>query len=210
MQVNNGRVMGNSEIRMAARQQLKGNWGTAILLSLVFMLITGLLSGISRYTHFAGTLINLVVGGPLMLGLISCFIKLVRNEPFRLENLFDGFSKFVTAFLAQLLTWIFIILWSFLLVIPGIIAALRYSMTFYIINDNPEISALDAINESKKMMAGYKWKLFCLYFSFIGWALLCVITFGIGYLWLTPYIQTSMADFYENIKNTTPVKEAQI
>jgi uncharacterized membrane protein len=104
-----------------------------------------------------------------------------------------------------------------LLVIPGIVAAYRYSMSFYILSDNPQLSAQEAMNESKRMMNGYKGKLFCLHFSFIGWSILCVLTIGIGFLWLVPYMQASIANFYENLKNAsssnsniTEMKEATV
>ncbi|GHT57847.1 hypothetical protein FACS18945_2990 [Bacteroidia bacterium] len=90
--------------------------------------------------------------------------------------------------------------WSLLLIIPGIIAAISYSMTFYIIADDPAISAMDAINKSKKMMYGYKMKYFCLSLRFLGWALLCILTLGIGFLWLMPYIQVTFAKFYDDLK----------
>ena len=87
-----------------------------------------------------------------------------------------------------------------LLIIPGIIAALSYSMTFYILADDNSIGAMDAIKKSKKMMDGYKWKYFCLGLRLLGWALLCVLTLGIGFLWLIPYAQVSVAKFYDDVK----------
>jgi len=92
---------------------------------------------------------------------------------------------------------IFVLLWSLLLIVPGIIAAFRYSMSFYILADNPDMGIMEAINESKRMMRGNKWKFFCLNLSFIGWAILGVLTLGIGYLWLTPYIEVTMIAFYD-------------
>jgi len=92
--------------------------------------------------------------------------------------------------------------------LPGIIAGYRYSMALYILNDNPKISPMDAIKASKEMMKGYKWKLFCLQLSFVGWALLCsIFTLFIGFLWLIPYIQTSIANFYQNLKDASKVPE---
>jgi len=73
-------------------------------------------------------------------------------------------------------------------------------MAFYIISDNPEIGAMEAIRKSKEMMRGFRWKLFCLNLSFIGWVLLCVLTLGIGFLWLQPYMNASFANFYQNLK----------
>ncbi len=84
--------------------------------------------------------------------------------------------------------------------IPGIVAALSYSQAFYILAENPGIGALEAIRISKRMMYGYKGKLFLLYLSFIGWAILSALTLGIGYLWLIPYVSTTLANFYEEVK----------
>ena len=97
-----------------------------------------------------------------------------------------------------LLEAVYLFLWG-LLIIPAFIKPFSYSMAFYILADNPEMSANDAITQSRKMMDGYKWKLFCLHFSFIGWHILAVLTCGILYLWLAPYIQASVAEFYKDI-----------
>lgn len=189
-------IKSNSELRAAAREQLKGNWLMAVLLCLV----SSIIGGIFGFIPYVGPVINIIIAGPLVLGLIICFMRLVRRESFRFENLFDGFKNFKSAFLTQLLMSIFIFLWTLLLIIPGIIAGYKYSMAFYILNDNPEIGAMEALKASKEMMNGYKWKLFCLQLSFIGWALLSILTLGIGFLWLTPYIQATMANFYQNLK----------
>lgn len=199
MEVNNQMVRPNSELRAAARNQLKGNWGKLILLCLIFTAISGALSAIP----YLGAIIVFIITGPLTLGLYSCLVKLVRHESFNIENLFDGFKNFSTSFVLMIVSQLFVFLWSLLLLIPGIIAYYRYAMAFFILNDNPELSAMDALKASKEMMVGYKWKLFCLQFSFIGWAILCIFTLGIGYLWLIPYMYTSTANFYENLKTSS-------
>jgi uncharacterized membrane protein len=89
-----------------------------------------------------------------------------------------------------------------LLIIPGLIAAYSYSMTFYILADNKSMGALEAIKKSKEMMNGNKWKLFRLSFRFFWWMLLSIVTLGIGLLWLIPYMSVSFATFYDDIKNT--------
>lgn len=187
----------NSEIRAAARENLKGNWGTAVLLFLIY----GIIAGIPGAIPYIGPVISILIIGPLMLGLIGCFVRLIRSEPFQFEGMFDGFKNFTTAFVLQLLITVFTLLWSLLLWIPGIIAAYRYSMAFYILNDNPQMPAKEALEESKKMMNGFKGKLFLLHLSFIGWFFLCLLTLGIGFLWLMPYIQTAQAHFYQNLKD---------
>ncbi len=100
----------------------------------------------------------------------------------------------------MLLMYILTVLWSLLLIIPGIIKAFSYAMTPYILEENPELSASEAIHRSRMMMRGHKFDLFWLYLSFIGWGILCIFTFGIGYLWLAPYVETAQAAFYEEVK----------
>ena len=182
----------NSELRALARSQLKGSWGLAIGVVVVFCLIIGA-SGLVAVGP-------IILGGPLTLGLIGFFVKKARGEATKFENLFDGFSHFGPSLLLYLLQAIFITLWSCLLLVPGIVKFFSYSMAFYILRDNPEIGSLEAITRSRKMMNGYKGKLFGLYFSFIGWYFLCCLSFGIGFLWLVPYIQMSIANFYEELK----------
>jgi len=141
-----------------------------------------------------------IAAGPFALGFAGYFLKRVRGEEIATRNIFDGFYFFSRSFLAQLLIQLFTFLWSLLLIIPGIVKALGYSMAFYIMYDNPQIKPLEAIKKSQIMMKGYKGKLFLLELSFLGWAILCILTFGIGFLWLNPYIYLSMANFYENLK----------
>ncbi|MBP5599690.1 MAG: DUF975 family protein, partial [Lachnospiraceae bacterium] len=96
---------------------------------------------------------------------------------------------------------IFILLWTLLFYIPGIIAVFKYSMAPYILMDHPEMTGGEAITASKNLMKGKKWKLFCVEFSFIGWCLLGALTFGIAYIWIGPYMQATVAAFYEDIKD---------
>lgn len=200
MENNNPTIKENSELRREARERLKGNWGNAVLMCLIFSIVSGL-PGLIPYI---GVVISLIIAGPLMLGLVTCFLKLARSEPFSFEGLFDGFKRFEPALVLMLLTVIFTFLWSLLLIIPGIIAGYRYSMGSYILSDNPQMTGKEALEASKKMMNGFKGKLFLLQLSFIGWAILCLFTFGIGYLWLVPYIQTATANFYQNLKSASP------
>ncbi|MFD2615456.1 DUF975 family protein [Paenibacillus gansuensis] len=149
----------------------------------------------------AGNILPYIIGGPLALGIAYFFLKLIRGEETAIEDMFAGFRKFVPAFVLYLLTAIFTLLWLLLLIVPGIIAGLRYSQAFYIMVDCPELKASEALNRSKEMMAGNKWKLFCFYWGFFGWLLLCILTLGIGLLWLYPYYETSRANFYQNLRD---------
>jgi uncharacterized membrane protein len=182
----------NFELRTLAREQLRGTWLAAVALTLVYTVIL-CLSGL--------TLIgSILIGGPLTLGLYGYFIRKVRGESVRLENLFDGFKLFGSSFLLFLLQSIFITLWTCLFFVPGIIKSFSYSMAFFLLRDNPNMGALEAISASRKMMNGHKGRLFGLCLSFVGWALLCILTLGIGWLWLGPYVSLSIANFYEDLK----------
>ncbi|MBL4624383.1 MAG: DUF975 family protein [Flavobacteriales bacterium] len=182
----------NSELRAMARASLDGNWGLAIGTFVVFSLVVSAAS----FIPFG----SLLITGPMSVGIALFSINISRNENAELGQIFHGFNKFGVALGAYILSAIFIFLWMLLLIIPGIIAALSYSMVNYIIADEEEIGVMDALNKSKAMMDGYKMKLFLLALSFIGWAILCILTAGIGFLWLIPYIQVTVAKFYDDIK----------
>jgi uncharacterized membrane protein len=102
--------------------------------------------------------------------------------------------------------WVFILLWSLLLIIPGIVAGIRYSMSFYVLCDNPDLGALNALNKSKEIMRASKMQLFLLWLSFWGWAVCCIFTFGIGFLWLIPYVTLSVVNLYEEVR-VAPAEE---
>jgi uncharacterized membrane protein len=189
----------NVVLMKMARESLSGKWGLAIGTFLVYVLLVGAFPGATRIFPAAG-LIGLIITGPLLLGISIFSLAIARNQEARLEQIFNGFSNFGTALGAYILMVVFIVLWMLLLIVPGIIAAISYSMTFYIIADDDSIKPMEAIDKSKKMMYGYKWKYFRLALRFLGWALLCILTLGIGFLWLIPYIQVTCAKFYDDIK----------
>lgn len=186
----------NTVLMQQARESLAGKWGQAIGVLVVYMLMMIAI----QIIPMAGALISLLIGGPMAIGLATFSLALARNEDANINQLFEGFNKFGLALAAYFLMLVFIILWMLLLIIPGIIAAISYSMTFYIIADEESMDAMEAIDKSKAMMDGYKWKYFCLGLRFLGWALLCTLTLGIGFLWLMPYMQVTNAKFYEDVK----------
>jgi uncharacterized membrane protein len=188
----------NAELTKMARESLKGKWWLAVGTFFLYMLILGVPNAIPGI----GSVAVLIISGPMMLGIAIFVLSISRGQEAKLEQIFMGFQKFGTTLGAYLLMVLFILLWSLLLIVPGIIAAYSYSMTFFILaDDNENIGAMDALNKSKGMMMGHKGKLFCLSLRFIGWALLCLLTAGIGYFWLAPYMEVSFAKFYEDIKN---------
>ncbi len=185
----------NAELQRRAREALRGKWWPSVGLGVIYIVLTSGASSVPRI----GWLISLLISGPLTLGLCFYFLGLARRKSLQVGVLFDGFTRFSQALIAYLLMVLYIVLWSLLLIIPGIIAALSYSQTFFILADNPTIEPGEAIARSKKMMMGNKWKLFVLGLRFIGWFILSILTFGIGFFWLLPYMQTSFAFFYEDI-----------
>jgi len=193
----------NRDIMTSARDKLRGKWGIAVGVSFIYIVISVALNVIPVIGWVAGIL----VAGPLFLGATIFFLALARGEDVKTGQLFEGFSYFIDALLTYLLMCLFIFLWLLLLIIPGILAAFSYSMAFYIMADNKDINGLDAIKKSKAMMYGNRWKLFCLGCRFIGWTLLCILTFGIGFLWLMPYASTSIAKFYDDIRAAQEAKQ---
>ena len=189
-------VKENTELMAEARESLSGNWGLAIATFLVY----GIIISIFQVIPTVGSVLALFIAGPMLVGVSMFSLSLSRSENARLEQIFEGFKNYGTVLGAYLLMVLFIFLWMLLLIIPGIIAAIAYSQTFYILAEDDAIGSMDALKKSKEMMDGYKWKYFCLGLRFIGWALLCILTLGIGFLWLSPYIQISYAKFYEDIK----------
>ena len=176
----------NSELRAQAREALRGKWPMAAVAALIYSAIAGGLSSIP----FIGWIGSLLVGLPVAYGFAVLMLGVFRGaEEVDLGVLFAGFQQAVYTFL-----------WSLLLLIPGIIKYYSYGMTDYILKDEPELCNNAAIERSMAMMEGNKMKLFLLDLSFIGWAILCLFTFGLGFFVLQPYMQVARAAFYEDLK----------
>lgn len=209
-----------SEIKKQARQSLKGQWGTAVQLTLLMFLVTMVVpividiflnGGFANWAdpYNEPTIFSSVVGFIISFALIPFstavswfFLSLSRLDRPEITEVFTIYKDGKTSLKiigASILIALFVILWSLLLIIPGIIKAISYSQTYFIMKDHPEFSMLEAITESKNRMKGYKWKYFLLNLSFIGWGILCLFTLGIGLLWLIPYISTSNAAFFNEI-----------
>lgn len=181
-----------ADLKMAAKKAIKGNVWPYFGASFLAYLIIGISSVI-----FVGPLI---LGGPFSYGLSLLHLDMVRRRPIKVSRVFEGFNKFGESFLAYFLQALFIGLWSLLFIIPGIIAALRYSMTYYILIDHPELNGYEAIQKSKEMMKGHKGELFGLILSFILWILLVYVTLGIAAIYVAPYMNATIAQFYEELK----------
>ena len=190
-----------SNMRSWGRQALAGRWGTAVLGTLLLMALNSVpiltFTFLFENTDYISNLYSMLVSGPLTLGYITFILALFRRKNTSPIEVFYGFERFGKALGLMLLINVLVLLWSLLFIIPGIIASFRYALCFYILADHPEMGILDIIRESKRLMYGNKWKLFCLELSFIGWFLLGLLTAGIGFLWVMPYISAATAGFYE-------------
>lgn len=196
----------NSKLRNAALDALSGNWGTAVLMTIVYYAVSMILvysftaafSAFSQAMEMLGNLSNILIL-PLTFALYVAFLRMKRKEEPGVQSLFAFYTN-KKVWAVELLKNIYIILWTLLLIVPGIVKSYSYAMTEYILFDNPNIGAEEAINRSMVMMKGKKLKLFLLDLSFIGWFILALLTLGIGFVLLVPYIYTAHAAFYEDLK----------
>lgn len=191
-----------AELKQQAKEQLKGNVWKLFLCILVVGLINGAVSFLGGLIGTLGSIIaTFLITPPISLGLIKIYLNTTYGERPYVSTAFDGFKQFVPSVTLYFLIDLCTFLWSLLLIIPGIIKGLSYSMAFYILAENPEMSAEEALNESKAIMDGHKMDLFVLQLSFFLWILLGFFTLGIAYIYVIPYMQLTITNFYHRIKN---------
>jgi uncharacterized membrane protein len=193
----------NRILMTRAREALQGNWGIGAGAGLLTVIISMIAQAIPK----VGFILSLLITGPVSIGLYIFSFTIARRQKAKIEQIFEGFESayLIKSVITYLYVLLFTILWTLLLIIPGIIAAYSYSMTFLIMAEDKSIEPLAAIAKSKEMMQGNKWKLACLHFRFIGWGLLCILTIGIGFFWLIPYITVSNVQFYNDLKENDVV-----
>ncbi len=145
-----------------------------------------------------------VLGSIVEVGYASFNLTLVDRLSPSIEQLFSYFSYWKTTALAAFWRTLYVIGWSLLFVIPGIVAGYSYAMTPYILAEHPEMDAKEAIRASKEMMIGNRWRLFCLELSFIGWDILAALLWGVGVIVLAPYKAAAQAAFYRELSGSQP------
>lgn len=217
-----------SEIRYQARENLRGNWGQAIGAAIIAGILGGGITSAGSsagsssgslgaeafqslppevmqiLTAILGiigllTLVSFIVGGTVQLGYSVYLLKQYHRQETSIGDLFSQFFRFGTGFAQKFLVGLYTFLWTMLFVIPGIIKGFSYAMTPFILADNPNLTANQAITRSRELMDGHKWELFVLSLTFIGWEILGALCFGIGLLWVTPYKNAAYAAFYRQI-----------
>lgn len=187
----------SADYRAVARQKLDDRWLTSALVFLLYSLITGAVAIIPG----VGSIASLILTGPATVGLTIYFIKVhnsKKGEKVGIATIFEGFFDMLGAIGVYIFTAIYTFFWSLLFVIPGIIKSYSYSMAFFLKAKKPELSGNEAISLSSEIMYGKRFQLFCLHFSFFGWAVLSILTLGIGLFFLIPYMEASSTAFYED------------
>ena len=208
-------MLSRAELKQQAKEQLKGNVGSYFLVllasvgvALVISFIGGLLSSI---LPILGMIAIYAAVAPLSMGIYMVFLNGTYGEKPKVATLFEAYKppmlgKSILLFVLQ---FIFIYLWTLLFIIPGIVKSFSYAMAWYILAENPNMTAREAITESRRIMNGHKFEYFVLSLSFILWMLLCTVTLGIAYIYVAPYMQLTFTNFYHNIKSkdAAPVSE---
>ena len=214
------------ELRAKARENLAGNWGLSVGVALIAGLLGGAANSVTSgfsiqidaellpelppvvlqvlvaYFGFTAirSLIIFIIGGTIQLGYTRYLLKQYgKVRSLGLNDLFSQFHRFGQGFAQAFLRNLYTFLWTLLFIIPGIVKSYAYAMTPFIMAENPDMSASEAIRISKRIMKGNKGRLFCLDLSFFGWGLLCALTLGIGTLFLNPYTNASRAAFYRSL-----------
>lgn len=205
----------NQYYKNEALSALRGNWANALVATIILIALALFFSSndainsyyqrivINPFIGYSLTFVSLFVLLPLAVGYSNSMRVLLETGDNRLaNNSFSlGFGNWLHVVWGMILSTIYIFLWTLLLIIPGIIKSYSYALTPYILVEHPEMSANEAIEESMRLMDGHKFDLFYLQLSFIGWAILSILSLGLGFFWLIPYQMTAQAAFYRDIKN---------
>lgn len=215
----------NQYYKNEALSALRGNWANALVATIILVALTLFFSSndainsyyqrivMNPFIGYSLSFISLFVLLPLAVGYSNSMRVLLETGDNRLtNNSFSlGFGNWLHVVWGMILSTIYIFLWTLLLIIPGIIKSYSYALTPYILVEHPEMSANEAIEESMRLMDGHKFDLFYLQLSFIGWAILSILSLGLGFFWLIPYQMTAQAAFYRDIKNEAmPLQDSVI
>lgn len=196
--------MENNQIMKEAQESLKGKWGISIAACLIVAIITILVNLIGGYLineDWGGNLLSLFVTPPIGVGLALFFLNIHSGNKLEIKTIFNPFKDvWLNSVLAYFMMIVIILIGFLLFFIPGVIATLMFSQVLYIIAEDNKIDPYNALVKSKKMMEGNKWKLFKIMLIILLLAIVCILTLGIGFIWLAPYQNAVYAKFYNVIK----------
>lgn len=196
--------MENKQIMKEAQESLKGKWGVSIAACLIVTIITIMVSltgGFVINEDWGGNILSLLIVPPMGVGMALFFLNLYDGNKLEIKTIFNPFKEvWLNSVLAYFMMIVIILIGSILFIIPGIIASLMFSQVFYIIAEDNKIDPYNALVKSKKLMEGNKWKLFKIILIIILLAIVCILTLGIGFIWLAPYQNAVYAKFYNVVK----------
>lgn len=191
--------MNRVEIKQRAKTQISGKIGKFFLLYLAYFVMIILLATVGTLIPYVGTTLAELVVYPMAFSILMVYIAVADGGDFKVADMFNGFYDWWGAIKTYFFVGIFTFLWSLLLIVPGIIKSYSYRLALYIKAENKDMPALEAIRRSKEIMEGHKLEWFVLDLSFLGWALLIAVTFGIAAIWVEPYCGTTYANAYREL-----------
>ncbi|MCL1848177.1 MAG: DUF975 family protein [Clostridiales bacterium] len=185
------------ELKAIAKEQIRGNLGILFVCSVIPVFVSLIVGGLPS----VGPLLAQIIAPAFAMSIVMIYLSLSYGETPKPADAFMGFSIFGKSLWMFIIMEFFIAVWSLLLIVPGVIKALGYAMAPYILAENPDMQAMEALKESERMMNGYKMELFMLGLSFAGWGILVAATFGIAGFYVIPYIEATMTQFYHGLKD---------
>ena len=190
-------ALDRKELKDKAKKSFTPHLGAILLVLLIVLVVYGLLAVMSG----VGAIVSFIIAGSISLSFASIFLNVLKGKKPVAKDLVFGFQdeNLLRGLFAFLHYEIFTFLWTLLLIVPGIIKSISYSQMFYLMAENPKMTAGEAQAKSMKIMEGHKWDYFVLQLSFIPWRLLSIVTFGIAEIYVTPYVSTTNAAFYKKI-----------
>lgn len=190
--------MNRVELKERAKKVLNGK----VFILFVILIVPSLIFSLVSATGW-GAIVTILLAGALEYALAVIFLGSLRknNEP-KFEDLLAGFkdNNFARTIEAYVRMVVFTFLWSLLFVIPGVVKGIAYSQMFFLMADDKKLTAGEAQKKSIDLMNGHKMDYFMLMLSFIPWILLVGITFGLAFIYVGPYLELTLAAFYDKIK----------
>ena len=194
------------EYKEQAKQLLTGKYQNVIIIMLIMGVVSSLFTSgnFSQNANFGARLLSIIsfaLSAAFTYAQTKMYIGVTNDENPDIETVvLAGFKEnYVRSLITLLIQTVYIILWTLLFVIPGIIKAYAYSMSFYLLNKNKDLQPSEAITMSKEYTNGYKMDLFMLHLSYIGWYILSLFTFGILLFWVIPKVQTAQTLIFNEI-----------
>ncbi len=223
--MNNSDLFDRIQFKHQARTRLRKSWTVPVLITLIFYIIFFTInkdsfefslpdfSDIENFSYsysfnvsqieenqtidFLTSIINIIITGIFGIAFAKFYLDMIKKDKMQIQDFINNLSLFTRGILGHLWFLLWTVLWSFLFFIPGIVKLFSYSQMNYILAEFPEVSVTEAMKISMKITKGYKWDLFVMYLSFLGWMILSTLSFGIGFLWLKPYMDLSSAYAYK-------------